>query len=183
MQLAGCSEMRKPRKPTKPRKPKPPKTAQEVAWVINELFARYRVPPRLMFRRNSEAYKYVLYCAVRDGLPHLGKIGRPSKWYRSLGEELHDAVEPDRYKRCSEVRDFWVRVKRLRKYLVILSSPCGYPHKPLVSYRINRQLSGWILPPLMIRAFGAHWHKPTYAVQQTSCFSLENFVYLGQQCR
>ena len=36
------------------------------------------------------------------------------------------------------------------------SDPCGYPHKPLVSYRINRQLSGWILPPLMIRAFGAH---------------------------
>jgi hypothetical protein len=32
--------------------------------------------------------------------------------------------------------------------------PCGYPHKPLVSYRINRQLSGWIFPPLMIRAFG-----------------------------
>jgi hypothetical protein len=28
--------------------------------------------------------------------------------------------------------------------------------KPLVSYRINRELSGWILPPLMIRAFGAH---------------------------
>ena len=28
--------------------------------------------------------------------------------------------------------------------------------KPLVNYRINRQLSGWILPPLMIRAFGAH---------------------------
>jgi hypothetical protein len=23
------------------------------------------------------------------------------------------------------------------------SNPCGYPHKPLVSYRINRQLSGW----------------------------------------
>jgi hypothetical protein len=33
------------------------------------------------------------------------------------------------------------------------SDPCGYPHKPLVSYRINRQLSGWILPPLVIRAF------------------------------
>jgi transposase len=28
--------------------------------------------------------------------------------------------------------------------------------KPLVSYQINRQLSGWNLPPLMIRAFGAH---------------------------
>jgi hypothetical protein len=46
------------------------------------------------------------------------------------------------------------------------SNPCGYPHKPLVSYRINRQLSGWIPPPLMIRAFGAHCQKPTYAVQQ-----------------
>ena len=45
------------------------------------------------------------------------------------------------------------------------SNPCGYPHKPLVSYRINRQLSGWIPPPLMIRAFGAYCHEPTYAVQ------------------
>jgi hypothetical protein len=36
------------------------------------------------------------------------------------------------------------------------SNPCSYPHEPLVSYRINRQLSVWILPPLMIRAFGAH---------------------------
>jgi hypothetical protein len=41
------------------------------------------------------------------------------------------------------------------------SSPCGYPHEPLVSYQINRQLSGWILPPLMIRAFGAHYHLLT----------------------
>jgi hypothetical protein len=43
------------------------------------------------------------------------------------------------------------------------SSPCGYPHKPLVSYRINRQLSGWILPPLMIRAFGAHCQERTWS--------------------
>src|ERR1700730_1363336 len=28
--------------------------------------------------------------------------------------------------------------------------------KPLVSYQINRQLSGWNLPPQVIRAFGAH---------------------------
>jgi transposase len=34
--------------------------------------------------------------------------------------------------------------------------PSGYPTKPLASFRINRQLSGWNLPPLMIRAFGAH---------------------------
>jgi len=28
--------------------------------------------------------------------------------------------------------------------------------EPLVSYQINRQLSGWNPPPLAIRAFGAH---------------------------
>jgi hypothetical protein len=38
------------------------------------------------------------------------------------------------------------------------SSPAGYPAEPLVSYQINRQLSGWNLPPLVIRAFGAHCH-------------------------
>src|SRR5256714_5302167 len=32
------------------------------------------------------------------------------------------------------------------------SSPAGYPAEPLVSYRINRQLFGWNLPPLVIRA-------------------------------
>src|SRR3954451_23300468 len=31
------------------------------------------------------------------------------------------------------------------------------PARPLVSYQINRQLSGWNLPPLVIRAFRAHW--------------------------
>jgi hypothetical protein len=41
------------------------------------------------------------------------------------------------------------------------SSPAGYPAGPLVSYQINRQLSGWNLPPLVIRAFGAHCQQPT----------------------
>jgi hypothetical protein len=50
------------------------------------------------------------------------------------------------------------------------SSPCGYPHEPLVSYQINRQLSGWILPPLMIRAFGAHCHFRTHALQHGFLF-------------
>ena len=36
------------------------------------------------------------------------------------------------------------------------SGPSGCPAKPLVSYQINRQLSGWNPPPLVIRAFGAH---------------------------
>src|ERR1700676_4553292 len=44
--------------------------------------------------------------------------------------------------------------------------PSGYPAKPLVSYRTNRQLSGWIPPPLMILAFGAHGHEQTPALQQ-----------------
>src|ERR1700730_4188382 len=34
--------------------------------------------------------------------------------------------------------------------------PAGYPTKPLVSYQSNRQFPGWILPPLVIRAIGAH---------------------------
>jgi hypothetical protein len=33
-------------------------------------------------------------------------------------------------------------------------------HKPLVSFRINRQLSGWNLPRLRIRDFGAHCPQP-----------------------
>jgi hypothetical protein len=41
------------------------------------------------------------------------------------------------------------------------SSPSGHPAEPLVSYQINRQLSGWILPPQVIRAFGAHCQDRT----------------------
>src|ERR1700687_4857472 len=41
------------------------------------------------------------------------------------------------------------------------SNPCGCPHEPLISYRINRQFSGWNLPPLMIRVFGAHCQEQT----------------------
>jgi hypothetical protein len=41
------------------------------------------------------------------------------------------------------------------------SSPSAYPAEPLVSFQINRQLSGWHLPPLVIRAFGVHGqHRP-----------------------
>jgi len=41
------------------------------------------------------------------------------------------------------------------------SNPHGCPHKPLVSYRINRQLFGWILPPLVIRALRGALPKQT----------------------
>ena len=54
-------------------------------------------------------------------------------------------------------------LSRLRRPLSRGSSPSGYPAEPLVSYQINRQLSGWNLPPLMIRAFGAHCQEETSA--------------------
>ncbi len=50
-------------------------------------------------------------------------------------------------------------LNRLKRPLSRGSSPAGYPTEPLVSYQINRQLSGWNLPPLVIRAFGAHGHS------------------------
>jgi hypothetical protein len=50
-------------------------------------------------------------------------------------------------------------LNRLKRPLSRGSSPSGYPAEPLVSYQINRQLSGWNLPPLVIRAFGAHCHR------------------------
>jgi hypothetical protein len=47
-------------------------------------------------------------------------------------------------------------LSRPRRPLSRGSSPSGYPAEPLVSFQINRQLSGWNPPPLVIRAFGAH---------------------------
>ncbi len=55
-------------------------------------------------------------------------------------------------------------LNRLKRPLSRGSSPAGYPTEPLVSYQINRQLSGWNLPPLVIRAFGAHGHSRRFGV-------------------
>jgi hypothetical protein len=57
-------------------------------------------------------------------------------------------------------------LNRLKRPLSRGSGPAGYPAEPLVSYQINRQLSGWNLPPLVIRAFGAHCQGLTYAMLQ-----------------
>jgi hypothetical protein len=65
-------------------------------------------------------------------------------------------------------------LSRLKRPLSRGFSPAGYPAEPLVSFQINRQLSGWILPPQVIRALGAHCHKLTYAVQQI-CTDLRPF--------
>jgi hypothetical protein len=58
-------------------------------------------------------------------------------------------------------------LSRLKRPLSRGSSPSGYPAEPLVSYQINRQLSGWNLPPLVIRAFGAHCQLRTNTPQRT----------------
>ena len=47
-------------------------------------------------------------------------------------------------------------LSRPRRPLSRGSGPSGHPAEPLASYQINRQLSGWILPPQVIRAFRAH---------------------------
>ena len=54
-------------------------------------------------------------------------------------------------------------LSRLKRPLSRGSSPTGYPTEPLVSYQINRQLSGWNPSPLVIRAFGAHCQQRTSA--------------------
>jgi len=47
-------------------------------------------------------------------------------------------------------------VNRPRRPLSRGFNQAGYPTEPLVSYRSYRQLPGWNLPPLVMRAFGAH---------------------------
>ena len=47
-------------------------------------------------------------------------------------------------------------LNRPRRPLSRGSNPASHPARPLVSYQINRQLSGWNLPPLVRRAFGTH---------------------------
>jgi hypothetical protein len=57
-------------------------------------------------------------------------------------------------------------LSRPRRPLSRGSSPSGYPAEPLVSFQINRQLSGWNPPPLVIRAFGAHGQQETFRRQK-----------------
>jgi hypothetical protein len=52
-------------------------------------------------------------------------------------------------------------LSRPRRPLSRGSGPAGHPAEPLASYQINRQFSGWIPPPPVIRAFGAHCQKLT----------------------
>ena len=57
-------------------------------------------------------------------------------------------------------------LSRLKRPLSRGFSPAGHPTKPLVSYRTYRHLSGWILPPLVLRAVRAHCHNRPFAVER-----------------
>ena len=51
-------------------------------------------------------------------------------------------------------------LSRPRRPLSQGSGPASYPTEPLVSYQSYRLLSGWILPPLVLHAFGTHTGSP-----------------------
>ena len=77
-------------------------------------------------------------------------------------------------------------LSRPRRPLSRGSDPDGYPTKPLVSYRTYRQLSGWIPPPQVFRAFGAHCQFRSFArviVPPTGCVPASCFHVLGTSCR
>src|ERR1700730_366676 len=110
-------------------------------------------------------YKEITSWASRNAFPKWQEGRHPHCHFRGL-LRLHSRYGPPD------------RSAAHRRPLSPGSNPCGYPHQPLLRYRINRQLSGWIPPPLMIRAFGAHCHKETYAVQQTHPRALMNRPFL-----
>src|SRR6202043_67946 len=99
--------------------------------------------------RDALIYKEIASWAARNAFPKWQEGRHPHCHFRGL-LRLHSRYGPPD------------RSAAHRRPLSRGSNPCGYPHKPLVSYRINRQLSGWIPPPLMIRAFGAHCQERTF---------------------
>src|ERR1700738_1688760 len=103
--------------------------------------------------RDALIYKEIASWAARNAFPKWQEGRHPHCHFRGL-LRLHSRYGPPD------------RSAAHRRPLSPASNPCGSPHKPLVSYRINRQLSGWIPPPLMIRAFGAHCQQRTHAMQQ-----------------
>src|SRR4051794_22547900 len=65
-------------------------------------------------------------------------------------------------------------LNRPRRPLSRGSGPVSCPTKPLVSYRSNRQLSGWNPPPLVIRAVGAHWEIRVHTHRSPSTFGKQH---------
>src|ERR1700736_3741625 len=100
-------------------------------------------------------YKEIASWAARSAFPKWQEGRHPHCHFRGLLRLYSRYGPPD-------------RSAAHRRPLSRGSNPRSCPHEPLVSYRINRQLSGWILPPPMIRAFGAHCHERTHAVKHAA---------------
>ncbi len=61
------------------------------------------------------------------------------------------------FEACSGLTRVTARIAQSPKAAFIAKlQPTGCPTSPLASYQTNRQLSGWNLPPLVIRAVAAH---------------------------
>src|SRR6476659_4876344 len=79
-------------------------------------------------------------------------LTRPSPYLRRVGIRIFT------FEACSgftRVTARWI-AQPPKRPLSRGFNPVDRPTKLLVSYQINRQLSGWNLPPLVLRAFGAH---------------------------
>jgi hypothetical protein len=75
---------------------------------------------------------------------------RPSPLFRRVG------IRTFTFEACSDftrVTARWIAQPSNAAFVTRLR-PAQYPNEPLVSYQINRQLSGWNLPPLVTRAGG-----------------------------
>jgi hypothetical protein len=70
-------------------------------------------------------------------------------------------------------------LSRPRRPLSQGSSPASYPTKLLVSYQSYRLLSGWILPPLVLRAFGAHYGFRARGQEPAPRNDALNVIYSG----
>jgi hypothetical protein len=114
--------------------------------------------------------------ADRDGcmcrlLPHLT---RPSPFLRGSAS----ASSLSRPAQASLALRPTGSLNRPRRPLSQGSGPPGCPNRPLASYQINRQLSGWNLPPLVLRAVGAHgevqarYRQRVMSVQSELCPNL-----------
>src|ERR1700737_2266780 len=106
----------------------------------------------------------------RDAPAALKKfVRRPEETFSTVSpQERTSALSLSRPAQASHTLRPIGSLSRLKRPLSRGFSPSGYPAEPLVSYQINRQLSGWILPPQVIRAFGAHCQIQTIAPESVT---------------
>jgi hypothetical protein len=123
------------------------------------------------------------HIARLNSMARIHRIGDEKRTYSSIAVDFHHILLASLPAHSLMLRSAGL-LNRLKRSLSRGSSPAGYPAEPLVSYQINRQLSGWIPPPLVIRAFGAHCQQPTsrvgrhcYPIWSTSTGKLSALIW------